>query len=316
MRALDAAGLAWGAPVTVDSAGDVGQYASLALVGGIPAIAYYDATNTRLKYARALDAAGATWGAPQVLDEVPGDDIGQYCSLAVIGGLPAVAYTDTTIGDVRYIRAIDANGAAWNVPQSNNIQVPVVGKQYFSLIENNGHIGLAHLVAPGATSRLGYSNSSDLSAPYSLVSSYYTADLTAGVGQGASLKTVNGQPAIAYRGATGMELRYIRATDPFGISFLSPPVIVDATTEVGIFISMALNPTRPAIAYYDQAAANEDLVYRHASDSLGASWSALERVDTTGNVGQYCSLDHTVTSQPAISYYDATNGDLKFSRYI
>ncbi len=38
---------------TLDSAGDVGQYASLAIgVDGVPVVAYFDATNNRIKVAR------------------------------------------------------------------------------------------------------------------------------------------------------------------------------------------------------------------------------------------------------------------------
>lgn len=41
----------------------------------------------------------------------------------------------------------------------------------------------------------------------------------------------------------------------------------------------------------------------------------ISRVDSTGNVGQYTSLAFGPDGQPAISYYDFINGDLKFARF-
>jgi hypothetical protein len=44
-------GSSWGTPITVDSAGDVGQFNTLREVNGMAAIAYYDYTSLALKYA-------------------------------------------------------------------------------------------------------------------------------------------------------------------------------------------------------------------------------------------------------------------------
>lgn len=51
-------------PVKVAERADVGQYPSLSIINGNPAISYYDATNGSLMYVRASDAPGVFWGVP------------------------------------------------------------------------------------------------------------------------------------------------------------------------------------------------------------------------------------------------------------
>ena len=85
--------------VTVDSTGNVGQYTSQAVVNGNPAISYYDVTNRDLKFARnsAADGSG-TWS--KVTVDGTGIDVGQYTSLAIVGGNPTISYYDVTNGDL------------------------------------------------------------------------------------------------------------------------------------------------------------------------------------------------------------------------
>jgi len=53
VRATNADGTAWGAPIVVDTIGSVGTYSALQIVNGNPAIAYYDGSNGDLKFVRA-----------------------------------------------------------------------------------------------------------------------------------------------------------------------------------------------------------------------------------------------------------------------
>jgi len=62
VRANNADGTSWDAPIIVDSAGVNGAYTSLEIVNGKPAISYFDAQpNNDLRYVRAANADGTGW---------------------------------------------------------------------------------------------------------------------------------------------------------------------------------------------------------------------------------------------------------------
>lgn len=98
---------------TVDSAGDVGRFASLAIgTDNRPRIAYEDYTNFDLKYA---EFDGSAWHCETV--HATPDIVGQYTQLCLdSANHPHIAYQNYTQQSVLYA---SNNGSAWNIETAN-----------------------------------------------------------------------------------------------------------------------------------------------------------------------------------------------------
>lgn len=94
----------------------------------------------------------------------------------------------------------------------------------------------------------------------------------------------------------------------------NPPVIdrIDLPPghDVGRFIDMVIDRTNDHrhLCYYDTT--DRDLIYAY----WDGTWD-FQLVDSIGDVGMFCSIDIRASDgSPGISYYDASNADLKFAR--
>ncbi len=147
-----------------------------------------------------------------------------------------------------------------------------------------------------------------------------TVDGTGGVnvGQYSSLVLDGaGLPVISYYeaydianpGTTG-NLKLARCGDatctPADVSIQT----VDSNGIVGQFTSLALDAAgNPVISYQN---GSNDLKLAHCNDANCAGGDeSMQVLDSVGSVGQYNSLVLDGSGNPVISYYDATNGDLK-----
>jgi hypothetical protein len=137
-----------------------------------------------------------------------------------------------------------------------------------------------------------------------------TVDNSANVGHDTSLAVVNGTPAIRYYDYTTTALKYARAMDATGTSWIL--MTVDNSADVGTDTSLAVVNGNPAISYCDST--NGALKYARATDAAGTSWVSMT-VDANANLCRDSDTSLTVVNgNPAISYHDIENGNLKYAR--
>jgi len=123
-----------------------------------------------------------------------------------------------------------------------------------------------------------------------------------------------GEPLITYYDATNGNLKYTYSTDLYGV--VQPPLwtidVVDASiNDVGRYGSLKRYSGDGSlhVCYYD--ATDKDLMYAKGTGAP-VTW-AIEKVDTSGDVGLFCSIGLDGAGHQAISYYDNTYGDLKLA---
>ncbi|MBE3097645.1 MAG: PEP-CTERM sorting domain-containing protein [Planctomycetes bacterium] len=294
-------GTSWTTPQTV-ATGQVGTHTSLALYsGGSPGISYYDYPNHALMYST---YNGSTW-VTQTVDSSA--NVGEDTSLVIDAlGHPHIAYYDRTNGRLKYVTY---NGTSWNTPMVvDTIGTYELGTSRTNIslkLDLNGVPSIAyHSEVSGA---LQYAQWNGSTSKWDI----QVVDNCAHVGAHASLVMVGTKPFIAYREATNWTLEFAE---------LEPPnywtvQLVDDTGDVGYDASLAIDSHgSPHIAYF----AGDPMGDLRLASLDGSIWSgsiwSIETVDSSGVVGLFTSIAlDPMTGEPRISYYDSTNGDLKFA---
>jgi hypothetical protein len=281
---------------TVDRGAYRGGATDLAVdgAGGVH-ISYQDWERGDLRYAR---LSGTAWRVETV---DAGGMVGEYSSLALdTADRPHISYFDRTHAALKYAWY---DGVRWHVER-----VPSgderLGGMYTALaldgadqphisFEANGTLAYAHARRAGTAWQWTVETLDD----HGIVGRY-------------SALALDGmdQPHISYYDATNGRLKYAWQE---GTAWRVQTVPTVTIGNVGRYTDLALDVTdRPHISFYNVT--DGDLVYAFwpAGD---ADWQ-VEQVATasSGDVGRYNALALDAAGQPHISYYDASNRDLRY----
>jgi hypothetical protein len=114
-RASNTTGSVWpSAGTAIVTADDVGRHASMEIVQGRPAIAYFNNTGDDIYYIRAADATGSSWDAPVlVINGGVTDDFDMAVYRYSTNYYPAICYYNETDGEVRGVWGNSTNGSSW-----------------------------------------------------------------------------------------------------------------------------------------------------------------------------------------------------------
>lgn len=207
----------------------VGKYTSLALdASGNAHISYYDADNGDLKYAHQVNSGGncgsGKWQC-ETIDTGNGNDVGEHTSIALLGGLPQIAYEDETLGDLKYA-CLSASG--W--------QIQVVADQ--------GHTGEDSSLVIGSDGRprISFHDETNEDLDFAMRTDVCgvpgtweieAVDTVGKVGEDSSLALKSdGTPCISYHDETNGNLKYAckSTTEPPSVSNVQPSGWINTTS--------------------------------------------------------------------------------------
>jgi hypothetical protein len=291
-----------------------GQHSSTAWIDDYrPAIAFYDQILGDLVYAR-WNLVSQSWLFERV--DTMGV-VGQYVSLLIdSAGNPHMSYYDVGQGDLKYAYW-DSVSASWQI-----ITVDSLGDVgYFSslALDESNRPYISYYDKTNESIKYAYKDLGNSWQNYGLVKVGVDGD---GVIVSEAYTSISlfdddlGNPNNHWR----MRIAYYDDTQKdlmLAVANTGLPTVngdwaistVDSVGNVGRYVSMAIRPGTDdrQLCYFDET--NGDLKY--------AKWTgvwSLEIVESTGVVGQYCSIALNSFGEPAISYYDAFFGRLKFAR--
>ena len=280
--------------LAIESNGNVGEYTSIEIWNGQPAISYYKIQGQDLKFAW-FD--GSEWQT--IIVDNPAST-GLYSSVAIspVTGQPAISYTSND--DLRYAWF---DGSAWHADDI--------------VVDGEGDVGYytSLVFLPSGKPVISYRDNTNTDLKYAeLVGEdpsnpdhwlLIVVDQVDNVGQYTSIAIWNGRPAISYYDITNQDLKFAWFD---GSKWWT--TIVDDGQNTGTYSSLAIVSGKPAMSYYSEG----DLKYVELVGSNPANpneWG-ITIVDTGG--GTYTSLATTLSGDPAISYYHAGTGNLKYAR--
>ncbi len=234
---------------------------------GTPIISTY---NSLFQFLELLNCQNSYCSSSLSTDAANTNLVGQYNSITIgANGYPVISYYDIANGNLKVIQC-DSNTCGFN----SDIITTLDGSQFID-------VGLYTSIAMGTDNK----------------------------------------PAISYYDATNGNLKVVKCGDPNCSETTNNNIITTLdgtpTLNVGQYSSIAIgNDNKPIISYYDVTNGNLKVIKCGDFDcSQSTNNNIITTVDgnPSHNVGRYSSIVINQFSQPFISYYDATNGNLKMA---
>ncbi|MED5291045.1 MAG: Ig domain-containing protein, partial [Candidatus Thermoplasmatota archaeon] len=300
----------WVTSQTIQSAGDVlDSYTSISVDSNDAVhISYYDTADGNLLYATcATNCYYAYSWSKTIVDHI--GDVGDYASMAIDSNdVLHISYYDATNTNLKYATCSSScsSGSSWSKITIESSSGDV-GKYNSIAIDSNDALHISY--RDSTNDDLKYATcSSSCSSASSWTTS--TIDSVGNVGSRTSIAIdSNDAVHISYHDITNGDLKY--ATDQSG-SWAN--TTVDSVGTVGKYTSIAIDSNDVVhISYYD--ATTKDLKYAsnmQSSIQTGVG-NVIKFIDRVGEVGRYSSIAVDSNGDVHISYYDATNGDLKYA---
>ncbi|MEK0449402.1 MAG: hypothetical protein RL088_1670 [Verrucomicrobiota bacterium] len=262
-------------------------------------------------------------------------------------GTPYVTVFDPGDKTLKFAKASDAFGAAW---QSPTRVAQIAGGQFNRLFRNQAvHRGDSLIFeGPFGVSRLPVTAPQTYSASLGEVAGIPAVVFTPATGsslhfaratgydglawnapvqvlasgseswEDVQLLTVNGNPAVFYSG--GGAIRMVRATDTQGTAWAAP-VTIAADPDFhfsALGFKAVLIAGNPAVAYCAEGGGNFRVRFRRATDASGTTWPAATNAITQASAGTGGELNTIalaeISGTPAIALSNAQTGKLFYSR--
>ena len=290
---------------TVDSTGRVGWYTSIAIGdNGLPVISYYNITNPALKVA-ACTTTNCTGTATITTIDSTGI-VGGYTSIAMRdNGNPIISYFDNTNPALK-VAACTTTNCTGTTTITTIDSTGLVGINTSIAIRDNGLPVISYYDITRSALKVAACTTTNCTGTATIT----TIDSTVGVGEYTSIAIRdNGLPVISYYDFTNDDLK-VAACTTTNCTGTTTITTIDSTGDVGEHTSIAIRDNGlPVISYNDFTNSALKVAACTTTNCTGAA--TITTIDSTGNVGLNTSIAIRDNGLPVISYYDATNGDLK-----
>jgi hypothetical protein len=196
--------------VTIESAGEVGKFNSIAVDGNNIYISYYQATTYDLKFTKSADE-GVSWPVGNIVTVDPTGDVGAYNSISTYNGTVFISYDDNTNDSVKLAKSTDG-GETWLLGVVAELNLSSLGN-HSSIQTKNGtdiYISFHGGVEQYRFYDLLIARSTDGGVTWPM-SNIVTVDSEGVVGKHNSLSVVGDNIYISYYNSTNEDLKFAKS---------------------------------------------------------------------------------------------------------